>query len=262
MGYSDEFVGFLQRLDEKDMGGFLFSHLTPGLRLLDVGCGPGNLAVQLAEAIKPGELVGIDVEPSQIEIAQQLGKKSGNDNLTFEVADVVNLPFDDSCFDVVHCGGVLGYIPDTTAALAEIKRVLRPGGTIACRDMIVDSCFAHPDTGFMRRGWQMLADLIEADDGHPQMGKDLKLHLKQAGFSDIEMSGSFDFYNTPEEINLFYGMVKGWFLGGDPAEAALKYGAATEDLLQQIGLALEAWRIHPGALVGIAFGRALAVCPQ
>ena len=261
MGYSDQFVGFLQTLDEKDSGGFLMPHLTPGMRLLDVGCGPGNLALRLAEAVAPGQLVGIDAEPSQIEIAQQLGKKSGNSNLTFQVADVASLPFEDASFDVVHCGGVLGYIPDTAEALAEMKRVLRPGGMIACRDLIVDSCFAHPDLGLMRRGWDMFADLVEADDGHPQMGKDMKTHLKRAGFSDIEMSGSFDFHNTPKEIELFYGMVKGWFLSGDPAEAAVKYGAATEDLLEQISEAVEAWRLHPGALVGVAFGRAIAIRP-
>ena len=261
MGYGDEFIRVLARYAKSKHSKYLIPHLRPGLQVLDVGCGPGFQAMDFAEAIAPGELFGIDIEPSQIEMAQQLAEERGHDNATFAVADVVDLPFEEGFFDVAHCGGVLGFLPDTAAALAEIKRTLRPGGLVVCRDMIVESCFAHPDLGLTFRGWEMLSDLIAADDGHPQMGKDIKEHLANAGFEEIRMSASFNMYDTPEEIELFYQLVKGWFLEGDPASAAKKYGAATDGLLAQVSETLDIWRSSPGAVAGIAFGRALAVRP-
>jgi len=260
MGYSPDYISFLTRIGEQKPSRFPIPHLAPGHNLLDVGCGPGSLSIRLADAVAPGELFGVDIEPSQIDQARRLAEERGCGNATFQMADVVDLPFEDDFFDMVHCGTVLTYVPDTSVALEEVKRVLRPGGRVACRDMIVDSCFIHPELGLMQRGLEAFADLVTADDGHPQMGKDLKFHLQQAGFTDVAVSASFDVHHLPEEIAAFHGMIKGW-LNGELARAAKAYGAATDGLLHEFGLVMEEWRSHPAALVGIAFGHALAVRP-
>ena len=260
MGYSEEFVNFQSRFAQQDSMNYLIPHLFPGQRLLDVGCGPGFLSVRLADAVAPGEMHGIDIEPSQISIAQEVSSYRGCGNTVFQVADVLDLPFEDSSFDVVHLGGVLLHVPETEEALAEVKRVLRPGGMVACRDLMPQSSFAHPELGVMRRSWEALEDLVAADDGHPQMARDTKLHLAQAGFENISVCGVMEIYDTPDELDFFYVMVKQWFLGS-AADAAKKYGAMSEELMLGIARNLEEWRKEPGAIAGVAFGHTFASRP-
>ena len=167
-----------------DTCAYLLPHLKPGLHVLDVGCGPGSISAGLAEAIAPGELRGIDIEPSQVEMAAQAAAERQLRNAKFSVADVKALPFEDDSFDVVHCNDTLAYVPDTGAALNEMKRVLKSGGILACREIIMDLFMTQPDPDPRRvsQAYAVFADTLEADDGHPQMGKELAGHLEQAGF--------------------------------------------------------------------------------
>ena len=261
MGFSEEFLESLRRYTAEASAAYLLPHLRPGQRILDFGCGPGTISVGLAKAVDPGELHGVDMEVSQIELARSVAKVGGHDNATFHVGDVTDLRFEDNFFDVAHCHNVLMHVPDTAAVLAEVKRVLKPGGIIACREMITASSFTHPDFGVIRRAWNMFEDLLAADDAHPQMGKDMKAHIIDAGFTNVRMTASFDIYNTPADIAFIYGLAHMWFLSPEITEAAIKYGAATEELCAAIGVAYDKWKEHPGALCGVAFGEAVAGKP-
>ena len=261
IGYSEEMIQSLMRRNAEACAAHLLPHLRPGLRVLDVGCGPGNISVGLARAVAPGELYGIDREESQVALARDIAASLQCENATFQVGDAASLPFEDGFFDVAHCHDVLMHIADTQAVLAELKRVLKPGGVIACREMISQSCFTYPDYGVMGKSWEMFEDLIATDDGHPQMGKDLKGQLARAGFGDARLTASFDIYSTPEEIDFIYGIASQWFLSLEMTETALQYGASTEELVEAIGMAYQRWREDPGAMCGLAFGEAVAYKP-
>ena len=69
--------------------------------------------------------------------------------------------------------------------------MLKPGGLIACREMICESSFVHPDMGIMKTGWNALEDLLTFDDGHPQMGKEMKTHILEAGVHEHSGIGFF-----------------------------------------------------------------------
>ena len=103
---------------------------------------------------------------------------------------------------------------------------------------------------------------MEAEDAHPQMGMRLKHHLHEAGFADIRMTASFETYATPEEIEILYGIATNWFMSLSVTESAKMYGAATDEIFEEIGKAAEAFLQHPGAFAGIAFGQALAISPE
>ena len=240
---------------------YLLPFLKPGLRVLDFGCGPGSISVGLAKAIEPGELHGVDMEQSQVDLAREAARANGCSNAIFHVADVTALPFEDSFFDVAHCHNVLLHIPGTDSALSEVKRVLKPGGLIACREIILGSSFSHPDIGLMRKLWNMYDDLLAADYGHPEMGKDLKSCLLKSGFTNIRMSLSFSIYDKPEEVLIFYDMAVKGFLSRDITDAAIKYGAWTEELSQDLLDAFYNWKADPGAIAAFAYGQALANKP-
>ena len=89
-------------------------------RLLDVGCGDGGVAVLLAERVR--EVVAVDVEASP--------EWQDTDRLAFLVANAEQLPFDDDSFDAIHSKDSLHHMDDPAAALAEYRRVLRPGGSL------------------------------------------------------------------------------------------------------------------------------------
>ena len=261
MGYSEDYLQALLRVSAASHAAYLLPSLEPGLRVLDFGCGPGTISIGLAEAVSPGEVHGVDMETSQIDLARMFAERYGRDNAAFHVGDVMDLPFEDSFFDVANCQNVLMHVPDTQAVLREVSRVLKPGGIIASREMISGSSFTHPDFEVLRKAWDMFEDLLAADEGHPQMGKDLKAHFLEAGLVDLKVSASFDTFTTADEVAFIHQIAQQWFLAPEITEAAIKYGAATQTLCDQIGVAYDRWKDHPGALAAVAYGEVLAWKP-
>lgn len=114
---------FARRLELSGMGtGFL-----QGARALDAGCGGGRNAIAMAR-LGAAEVHGIDIGEKGIEDAR--ARSAGLDNVVFNVASLTDIPYPDAHFDVVWCAGVLMHTADETRVLAELARVLRPGGTI------------------------------------------------------------------------------------------------------------------------------------
>ncbi len=262
MGYRPEYIRAQARFAQQPSLNFLVPQLAPGQRLLDVGCGGGFLSSQLAEAVAQGELVGIDLEPSQVDLARETAARRGVANTQFQVGDALDLPFRDGSFDVLHFGGVLLHICDVDRALEEARRVLRPGGLIACRDLIPESCFGHPELGMMQRTIEMFVDVVGADGGSPSIARDIKGRLIRAGFADVVMTLSYEIYDTPEEREFFHAVVEHILLEPEGiVNAAEAYGAITEQMNLSIRRCLEEWRHDPGALAAMAFSQATAVRP-
>jgi ubiquinone/menaquinone biosynthesis C-methylase UbiE len=100
----------------------------PGMRILDLACGPGTLSRRLAAAVSPdGQVTGIDLAPGMIELAQAMHIPSTR----FELMDIEQLAFDDDSFDAAICGHGFQYASDLPRALGEARRVLRPHGKLA-----------------------------------------------------------------------------------------------------------------------------------
>lgn len=125
----------------------LLAQLRPTLatdaRVLDLACGTGDLAAALARLVPDGGVHGVDAAPAMIACARERGQ--GTSNLRFDVGDMMRLEHADASQDVVTIGYGLRNVPDHRAALREIHRVLKPGGTLANLD------FALPEPGPWRR---------------------------------------------------------------------------------------------------------------
>jgi SAM-dependent methyltransferase len=114
----------------------------PGERGLDVGCGPGFLACELARAVgEAGRIVAIDSSPQMLDAARaRAGRERVNDRIQFARGDAVHLAFPAASFDFVVGVQVYLYVPELEQALADVARVLRPGGRFALVDTDWDSC--------------------------------------------------------------------------------------------------------------------------
>lgn len=109
-------------------------HLTirPGDRVLDAGCGSGNMARLMAQTEPGAEIVGIDLRETYIEFARRKAASEQIPNVTFESGDVRKLPFADASFDLVWSKYLLQWVADPLAAVHEFVRVLKPGGVLMC----------------------------------------------------------------------------------------------------------------------------------
>ena len=181
MGYDEDFQQLLRLRSVETHAAHLLPRLKAGQRVLDFGCGPGNISVGLAKAVEPGELHGIDIETSQINIARAAASAGGHDNATFHVGDVTNLPFDDDSFDVAHCHAVMMHVPNTEGALAEVKRVLKSGGIISARELIVESSFAEPDFGTFKDAWGAFDQATRGQRRPSQHGQGVEEHAARRG---------------------------------------------------------------------------------
>ena len=182
--------------------------------------------------------------------------------MTFHIGSVLELPFEDNSFDAAHCHTVLMHVPDTQAALAEVKRVLKPGGIVASRETIVASSFLEPSSQGTEAGWELFSNLLAANGGHPKMGKELKHKFLQAGLSDIQTSGSFDFFGSDEDVAFLYGFIVDWFFLPEVIAAGVKYGLATQEQFDTARQGLDQWKDRQGACGAIAFGEGIARKPQ
>ena len=131
---ADALLGGLYRRMADDLAGAVAA--IPAPEVLEVGPGPGALAVELARRVPDLRLTGLDVDPAMVELARARARREGLvDRLAFVVGDVAALPFPDASFDLVTCSFSAHHWPDGRAAFGEIRRVLRPGGRAIVYDL-------------------------------------------------------------------------------------------------------------------------------
>lgn len=107
-----------------------FAAVAPGERVLDAGCGSGYYSRGFARRCPEARVLGADRDERYLDFARRQAQAEGLVNLSFEKADVLHLPFPDGHFDLVWSKHLLQWVPQREQALAEFRRVTRPGGRI------------------------------------------------------------------------------------------------------------------------------------
>lgn len=105
-----------------------FAGVADGERVLDVGCGTGSLTFALPKAADIGAVIGIDYSPVFVEEAQ---RRNADRRISIQQGDACALPFPDGSFDRALSLLVLHFVPEAGKAVAEMRRVVRPGGVVA-----------------------------------------------------------------------------------------------------------------------------------
>ena len=182
---------------------FLLPHLHSGMRVLDVGCGPGTITLGLAEAVAPGEVVGVDLQEHLIERARALAVERGVANVRFDLADTYQLPFAAGSFDAALEHRVLMHLADPVRGLREVRRVLRRGGVLGLRDADIATAVRWPMTPEFERfdDLRMRAFQHQGTDGC--VGRKHRQLLLEAGFARAETRTLTEGGGSPSTVRAY-----------------------------------------------------------
>jgi ubiquinone/menaquinone biosynthesis C-methylase UbiE len=178
-GYAQDAMSMMAGRGAPERAEFAMSLLNPQARVLDVGCGPGSITVGLIPAAR---VLGVDSEPGQVALAREAAKIVGSSTVDFLAASVYELPLPGESMDLVFAHALFEHLARPADALAEIRRVLRPGGAIALSTSDWSRAKLRPRTANVDaalRGHYLLRRRTGAD---PFAGKKIVGHVEQAGF--------------------------------------------------------------------------------
>jgi ubiquinone/menaquinone biosynthesis C-methylase UbiE len=183
--------------------------LREGTRLLEVGCGPGYVTEQLARLVPGGSITAVDAHPSMLAVARERLAGTLKVPHSFVEASVVKLPFADASFDFVLARLLFQHIPhEQTRALAELRRVLQPGGKIVITEIDFEwGPLTEPPLpiGPKLRAQALAANIAKGVDVF--VGRRLWNLLKQAGFENLDLeffgqhSGNHDIGEFAAQLN-------------------------------------------------------------
>jgi SAM-dependent methyltransferase len=241
----------------ENSAGYLLPHLRPGLDLLDVGCGPGTITVDLARRVAPGRVVGLDVSADPLTEARDLAARQGVP-VDFAVGDVYALDLPDDAFDVVHAHQVLQHLTDPVAALREMARVCRPGGLLAVRDADYATFTWHPADEGLDRWLELYHAVARANDAEPDAGRRLLAWAHAAGLRDVTATASAWCYASPAERQWWGRSWAGRATASAFAEQAVAYGLATPAELDEVAAAWLRWAAADDGWLAMLHGEVLA----
>lgn len=159
-----------------------------GSAVLEAGCGVGAQTIILAQNSPDARITSIDISPDSVRQAQASIRQAGITNVTFQTADIFDLPFERESFDHIIVCFVLEHLPNPTEALQCLRQVLKKGGTITVIEGDHGSCFFSPESAAAHRAIQCQVQIQASMGGDTLIGRRLYPLLKDAGFDDIRVS--------------------------------------------------------------------------
>lgn len=240
-GHHEAVLRSHRRRTAENSAAYLLPSLRPDATVLDVGCGPGTITAGLAARVPAGTVIGLDAEPAIIDQARTEHGVGEHRNMSFVTGDTYRLGFEDATFDVVHAHQVLQHLGDPVAALAEMRRVCRPDGLVACRDADYAAMFWYPPSNAMDR-WQALYQAVaRSAGGEPDAGRHLAGWAAAARFSRVEVSSSMWSFASAEERTWWGELWAERVMASRFAEQATGTGLATAADLERLAEGWRAW---------------------
>jgi ubiquinone/menaquinone biosynthesis C-methylase UbiE len=244
----------------EDCAGFFLPLLNPGMRLLDVGCGPGSITVGLARRVAPGETVGIDMSESVIETAKSLAEGKAA-RIAFEVGNIYQPRFAAGSFDVIFAHQVLQHLRHPVDAIRQIRELLAPGGIVGIREVDWGSTTFYPDNQGMRRFLELYYALAARNGGEPNAGRFMRRWFRKAGFADTRISTSTTHYASAAETRDWSETYAERTLQSNIADKAIEYGLASRSDLESMAAGWREWGRDRDALFCLSHVEVVATKP-
>jgi len=171
------------------------------------------------------------------------------------VGDVYTLDFADDSFDVVHAHQVLQHLDDPVRALREMRRVTRPGGLVAVRDVDFGTAVAHPPVP----DWlEIYEPTVRCMGGEPHAGRHLLAWAHEAGFTDVTCSASAWCFATAPERAWWGGAYAERVVSSAYAVRAVELGISTPERNAEVAQRWREWAAHPDGWLSLTHGELLA----
>jgi ubiquinone/menaquinone biosynthesis C-methylase UbiE len=257
MGYGPAAVALMGSRSAEGHASFFVPHLKSGMKVLDCGCGPGSVTLGIARLVAPGEVVGTDIEASQVTLATENAAKRDVRNVRFEAANIYELPFADSYFDAVFMSALIGNLREPRRGLREAYRVLKPGGIIGVKEFDHGGDITYPLEPAMAK-YDELYIKLRAENGHNgESGRMIGALLLESGFTDLKMTATYEILSDPKVLQgaaqVFIGLLaESW------SDEFTSRGWATADDIQSMREAWLRFAEFPGALFAAAWCEAVA----
>lgn len=251
-GYSEATVASHESRTVDSDAAFLLSHIKPTDHILDVGCGPGTITLGLARHASQGRTTGIDISDDVLQKARALGATAQDrPTVVFEQGDVLaGLAYADDTFDIVFCSQLFPHLPPPDLplrALAEMRRVLKPGGILATRDA-ADLHF-YPRAYRLDNLWarNLCRSLGGGAPGADLPGGDMPALFRKAGFGTPDGCGKLvvgagtTVHAGPEARRRWATHSAGRLAPGDPSRQSWLDAGITEAEIEEVIRAVRRW---------------------
>ena len=223
------------------------------MHILDCGCGAGSITMGFAQKVHPAKVVGIDQDGAQIAQANARAQELGLNNVTFLVANVHQIPFEDSRFDGVFSHALLEHLTDPLGALSEMRRVLKDGGIIGARVPDHGGYLLNPsDNKILANSLKLQERLLQYKGGDPFIGRKLRGLLHAAKFIKVHVGASWDYAGTEDQVAFVSSLLSSSFTDGGLVRQLLDLGWSTYESLQEMAAEWLKWKNDPSAILGIA----------
>lgn len=255
IGQGDGIVELFRKRTVDNSAAYLKGSLEPHMRILDVGCGPGSITIDLARHVPLGHVTGVDTAAASDTLAKARAQaeKEGVRNVEFRVGDALALPFPDGTFDVVHAHQVLLHVDDAVGMLREMRRVAKPGGLVACRTYDTGTLLLYPPDARLDRLQAVFQRVMESWGRTTRAGRLAPVFARRAGFrpADIRVTSSNYTNHTPEDRRYWAGMSINVARESPLVKEALDKGFAAPE---EIEAAIKGWEEWAANDEGLAIG--------
>ena len=211
-----EFQGYIGSMTSPNFGGWKGTDRLIELlnikemgkpKILEVGCSTGYITRYVAQKFDC-EIMGVDLSTLLLEIAEEESRKLNLNNISFEYANVENLPFPDNTFDIVFGEAITALVPDPFMVLQEYKRVLKPGGRVATLDLFKKESLSAE---FVAETNEMMSKVIGARIKIRSL-REWEQIFKESGFAGIELFEYYEDlfkreYSISEKVKLTYKLL-------------------------------------------------------
>jgi SAM-dependent methyltransferase len=227
--------------------GSLFDRLGigDGMTCLDVGCGGGDVTLELARRVGPrGRALGVDIDETKLNLARRESEEQGIRNVEFRSLDIRTQEAGPG-FDVVYSRFLLTHLDDPAGAVAAFHRHVRPGGLAIVEDTDFSGHFTYPASAASRRYHELYCAVVRGRGGDPDIGPRLPFLLADGGFEEVGLT-AVQPIGTRGEVKLLNPITM-----ENIADAVLRDGLASREEIDAVIRELHEFAEDPRTVAGL-----------